>query len=378
MLDKVLNYLNTQNFWDANKCTKETCLDLIGLLQKFSDGIIKREVETTLERPETEEEAKAYFGADFVSQFNALLTELEAQETVVAIHGTNEEIAPLIADTGLQYNYPQLLSTVVIQETEFGVKPVEYTNFSGLLNWPHKNYKGLVLVAIPYECFYKEGLWEHYKDSQYGQNYRIPAEFIRGYVDVPFRKIVLNPKYKRDHDYTGLEPDLDTFHKRNINNSEYRNQAIKSKVDLSLGQQKQSVNKESEYTSGYYVEVDAMWPTQTVNMIHENLLGVFNSIRYSSNHDMSSEVYGNIHAAITDSIRSLNDVLPFLKTREQAEHDILEKEKTREAVPNVSTEELDELGFWNFDLGASDLDNSIYTNPDFWERDDDPGKGKGR
>lgn len=45
-----------------------------------------------LEKHETEDEAREYLGEGFISKFEQILTALDRQETIVALHGTNEQV----------------------------------------------------------------------------------------------------------------------------------------------------------------------------------------------------------------------------------------------------------------------------------------------
>ena len=83
----------------------------------------------------------------------------------------------------------------------YGQADICYNDYEGLLNRKHREYKGLVVIAVPYECFYKEGLWKKFQDTDSaiygGEDYRIDPDFIVGYIDVYNKDIVLNPKYNR-------------------------------------------------------------------------------------------------------------------------------------------------------------------------------------
>ena len=72
-----------------------------------------------------------------------------------------------------------------------------------------------MIVAVPYECCYKEGLWRKYQNTDSaaygGQDYKIDSDFIVGYIDVENKNIVLNPKYNRQHNYGDYLRDNDMF-----------------------------------------------------------------------------------------------------------------------------------------------------------------------
>ena len=120
---------------------------------------------------------------------------------------------------------------------DWGQHEMHYDNYESLLNWGHKNYKGLIILAIPYECFYKEGLWNKFQDtnsSAYGgQDYKIDPDFVVGYIDVTQKKIVLNPKYNRQHNYEGYIKDIELFREQlDMDNSKIKQAIIESETLL--------------------------------------------------------------------------------------------------------------------------------------------------
>ena len=141
-----------------NQYTQESVLSLLDVIDQFLSGIQEEERTVIKERHETEEEAREYFGQDFIDQFDSLLTRLDQEETLLAIHGTTPNSCESIMQEGLQYRSPGILSTAVIQDMAYGTEEMHYDQYETLLNWPHRLYQGLVLIAIPYECYYSEGL----------------------------------------------------------------------------------------------------------------------------------------------------------------------------------------------------------------------------
>ena len=217
LVKKILDLIKNTNSYSIDNCTKEQLATLMDAITSFLSEFDEEEVAVTVEKHETEEQAREYFGPEFIRELNGLMTKMDQEMTIVSIHGAPLSVCDKICETGVHYKSPEIRSTAVPQKAEFGQKPVELDSFESLLNWGHKQRKGLVLIAVPYECYYQEGLWEHFSDDEYG--YRIKPEFIVGYIDVESKKIVPNPRYKRDHDYTGLEPDADIFHEnKEMNN----------------------------------------------------------------------------------------------------------------------------------------------------------------
>ncbi len=195
----------------------------------------------------------------------------------MALHGTDVGVCPAICENGLQYRLPSLSSTAVQQDMAFGKGNIHYSNYESLLNWRHKNYKGLVIIAIPYECYYKEGLWNHFANSGThfygGQDYRIDSDFIVGYLDVEGKNIVLNPKYNREHDYEGFVQDNDIFHKNlELDNEKIKEESLKFKEQIEYIENETDLMKDKEDNEDIDVSM--------VPYVIEELTGTFHSIKY--------------------------------------------------------------------------------------------------
>ena len=221
-IDNILDLIKGNDYYAY--CTQEKVSEFVKLVDKFLSDIKVTKEKEILERHETEEEAREYFGKEFIEKFDKILTVLDKQQTVVAIHGTSPDNCLNICNEGLKNKTPSLSSTAVLQDMAYGNEEMHYKNYEELLNWPHKNYKGLIIVAIPYECSYKEGLWNHFQDAQtsyFGaQNYKIDPDFIAGYIDVDNKEIIINPKYNRKHNYSNYVKDEDIFREdKNLDNN---------------------------------------------------------------------------------------------------------------------------------------------------------------
>lgn len=68
-----------------------------------------------------------------------------------------------------------------------------------MLNWSYKRYEDF--IAVPCECFYKEGLWKEVP----GNRYIIKLDFIAGYLDVIGKMVIINSTYHGQHNNTGYE-----------------------------------------------------------------------------------------------------------------------------------------------------------------------------
>ena len=112
-LNNIIEMLESHAFDDAYNVTQEQVKDLIDKLNRFISNISVSEEKTILKRHETEEEAREYFGMDFILQLNQLFTRLDEECTIVSIHGTDPSLCQSICDVGLLYKMPSLSATAV-------------------------------------------------------------------------------------------------------------------------------------------------------------------------------------------------------------------------------------------------------------------------
>lgn len=313
-LDNIIDLLKKNDYYE--NCSKDKVLPLIGEIDDFISSIKIVREKALVERHETEEEARDYFGKDFITKFDSLLTKLDQEQTILAIHGTNLSTCPKICEDGLRYLYSNLHSTAVAQDMAYGEKEMHYDKYEELLNWKHKDYKGLVMIAVPYECYYKEGLWNHFQNTGqavYGaQDYKIDPDFIVGYLDVSNKKIILNPKYSREHDYTNYEKDNDIFHEnKDLDNDKLTK--IMVERNKSLGQEEYSepeVSKEDD-------EIDE----KRIPDLYDGMNYTFNSIKLASANTLSEEKYKNVLTTFSKALKTV----PYLKTEEEIEKEAKEK-----------------------------------------------------
>lgn len=216
-VEEARNFCNEKFTQGSYGFTQETAEQMCKLVQEIVDSCIKERRDRNCQRKETEEEAKEYFGEDFIQEFEEIRRFCSEHGISLAIHGTGINSARKIQEEGLEYRTPQILSTAIFQEKT--TEEHDYQKYSDLLNWPHRHYKGLVLVGIPDECagvydeISKTGvkpLWElHDSEERYEKHYTINSEFILGYIDVEKKEIVQNPNFSLSHNYEGLEFDTD-------------------------------------------------------------------------------------------------------------------------------------------------------------------------
>ena len=322
-IDKILDIIQNGRFYNSDYCTQENVSTLVKAVGEFMTHIEVIQENVVLERHETEEEAREYFGEEFISKFDQLITELDRQETIVAIHGTREEVCPMICEKGLQYRSPSLSSTAVLQDMAWGQNEMHYDNYESLLNWGHKNYKGLVILAIPYECYYKEGLWNNFQDtnsSAYGgQDYRIDPDFVVGYIDVTQKKIVLNPKYNRQHNYEGYEKDFELFREKlDMDNNKIKQAMIKTEELL---KQVLDYNKEKLKEESKKEQIDI----SRIPYVIEDLIGTFNSIKLGFPDGMTEERYKYFLEQLSYGFNDVVESIPLLKTNDQVRKEKEEK-----------------------------------------------------
>lgn len=344
-VNKILSIIPNVKYEQPDYCSREEVYSLIEEISNFLSKVKVEEKTGILERHETEEEARDYFGQEFIDKFENILSVIDKQHTMLGLHGTHVDVCPQICEEGLKYLSPSISATAVTKDLNLGDGNVKYKNYEELLNWGHKNYKGLVMVAIPYECYYKEGLWEHYQETDnrlYGsQDYKIPADFIVGYIDVEGKNIILNPKYNRNHDYSKLIPDNEIFNKLIVSNDDEVIQMMKEHDQIL---QEEIVNKEIEEQPKVNVESELYKI--------EEFLGIFNSMTMNYENGITEERYKYLLKQISQIISGLQNALPLMKTQEeilaeQARFSMFDTPSTNSDVSNQISDFGDDID-WGF------------------------------
>ena len=293
-------------------------------IMDFIDGVKEEEIETTLERHETEEEAREYFGEEFITEWNNFLQEVEKDQCNVYIHGTNLTSGKSACRKGLSSGQASLDHTTISQSMPYGRENYDFPNFEQLLNWPHKNHKCLVILAVPYECFYKEGLWIDNKDNIIGHpgKYGITADFIAGYIDVNKKKIIRNPKYNRNHNYEGKIKDGLIFHERAYEDNDAYVKA--------MFEEKRTMEEESSHTH-YESSKEEVLDIDTIMRELYMMLNVLSNIE--RDYITEKEKKDNVDIIILE-LNKLKKILPSLKTQAEWEEKIrLEKEQVANVIP---------------------------------------------
>jgi len=117
-------------------------------------------------------------------------------------HGTiRKEDAENILAKGLYANNAPEISTTAagIENSAEGMKKI--------MNWPHRNLKYIVAIMIPKSAkmsggtglgFFYEHLWKAVsdKDERKLGKWKLPAKYIRGYIDVKNIKLVPNQLFE--------------------------------------------------------------------------------------------------------------------------------------------------------------------------------------
>lgn len=325
-------------------CTQERMREVISNINSFFDSTKLIERKARLKRYETPEEAREYFGEQFIKQFTDLLNTLDKQDTSVFLHGTGTEICPSICENGLKSKLPNLLTTSL---------PVE-KNFRGyvtLRNWPYMGLEGIVILAIPYECYYREGIWTEVSDkvSELDRyDYKITPDFIAGYIDVDQRSLILNSKYNRNHNYDGNLPDYGIFSEiSDMDNERFREMKEKNlaSAEEEILYRKNQINEEKSNEEDE-LELDAF------PRLMQNLQEEFAGRDYYDS--MDEEQYKSFSERVTANLKILQKFMPFLKTDAQL---LLEQENKAKERAQAEAETIQGPDDW--------------LSPDNWVSDDD-------
>lgn len=266
--------------------TVESCDKLNDLMEKFKMSFIpikKQEIERV---KETNPEAKDILGSDFVLEMEKTINDLNSNGCYLFVHGTSIDCCKSIINDGLKNKTKSILSTCILKDN------TDENLYTDILNWPHREYKGLALLAIPFECFgireNIEPLWENIDDNtklggEYIQAYRIKPDFVFGYIDVNSKKIIKNDKFTYKHEYNGLEFDEQTKKIDKSVDSDICEVAYNSE-DFKTNQQKSFTESFSYYTEelmmelASFINIDEMDADYVVNTIVR-----INNIHYEIN-----------------------------------------------------------------------------------------------
>lgn len=107
------NLLSIINNRSENKGTIE---NLLGLLDNFFKSKQEKLGVITLERKETEDEAMAVCGQDFIDKYKEILNFCKDKDINLHIHGTRPAILNEIMDSGLWYSAPDLMATTLVKD----------------------------------------------------------------------------------------------------------------------------------------------------------------------------------------------------------------------------------------------------------------------
>lgn len=211
LVKEALYYIE-QGYYARGQVSKEVISRIANTASQVLSTIKKQPITIDTEVSETEDVAREYFGDDFIAQFEEIRKKLAEQNATLYIHGTDIEIANMAMQTGFEAKNPSITSTAICQ-TGYEETP-EYNQFSTMLNWPHRDYKGLVLIAVPNECLSiqeeAKPIWEHRPTidgevkTSFTREYAIKPEYIVGVIDVLEKQITENPAYTNEHSYDGL------------------------------------------------------------------------------------------------------------------------------------------------------------------------------
>ena len=177
--------------------TAERCYIARELFKSVLDSVTITKEERTERIRETEEQAKAYFGEEFVEKLQSIINYCGENNLALQLHGTSEDYIPEILNNGLSCHTNDIAYTSLSADRK--------NLYSDLLNWPHREYKGIILLALPKECIGITGHGEQpiWNDSTIWANgYELAPEFILGALDIENKSIIMNNAFTKDHDYS--------------------------------------------------------------------------------------------------------------------------------------------------------------------------------
>lgn len=328
-------------------CTQERMREVISNINSFFDSTKLIERKARLKRYETPEEAREYFGEQFIKQFTDLLNTLDKQDTSVFLHGTGTEICPSICENGLKSKLPNLLTTSLPVEKNF-------RDYVTLRNWPYMGLEGIVILAIPYECYYREGIWTEVSDkvSELDRyDYKITPDFIAGYIDVDQRSLILNSKYNRNHNYDGNLPDYGIFSEiSDMDNERFREMKEKNLASA----EEETLYTENQINEEKSNEEDEL-ELDAFPRLMQNLQEEFAGRDYYDS--MDEEQYKSFSERVTANLKILQKFMPFLKTDAQL---LLEQENKAKERAQAEAETIQGPDDW---LSA---DNWV-SDDDWWQ-----------
>ena len=126
-------------------------------------------------------------------------------------HGTDVAVAQKILEQGLLAPTKHLASTALnVFDPSKSYEDQDDSAFQKMLAWPHRGYKGLVVIMIPKPAE-GEGAGSEYVNSIFEElpqekkinlgvqgvdrSYVIPPQFIKGYIDAENFTFVENPSF---------------------------------------------------------------------------------------------------------------------------------------------------------------------------------------
>ena len=177
--------------------TAERCYIARELFKSVLDSVTITKEERTERIRETEEQAKAYFGEEFVEKLQSIINYCGENNLALQLHGTSEDYIPEILNNGLSCHKNDIAYTSLSADRK--------NLYSDLLNWPHREYKEIILLALPKECIGITGHGEQpiWNDSTILANgYELAPEFILGALDIENKSIIMNNAFTKDHDYS--------------------------------------------------------------------------------------------------------------------------------------------------------------------------------
>ena len=258
-IDDLYNNDFTNNIYIQRDMKISDFEQIIKKIDKFLDNIVEIENGKEITRLETLEEAREYFGEDFIKNFENIFNEAAKNKIRIFLHGTFKEEAEQILKTGLAYHTTDLFDTAY--DVPLTYEGIDYVK---ILNWPHREVKNLVMICVPEEVKTK-GLFVRENNLDYSlnhvnkinkENFVITPDFIYGYIDVRKKEILLNDKYSNEHDYTNkiIDDNVDKIiYRESCNNIKYFKKIYEKELALSSDEKSDEIELEDHNITSVYL-----------------------------------------------------------------------------------------------------------------------------
>lgn len=147
--------------------------------------------------PQNSSQEKQVLSPEELEEFRRELQPIFDERFITLGHGTRLGVAEDIMNSGLLAKAPEIATTTIgLENTEEGLNQI--------LNWKHLNSKAIIVIMFPRDKrIHQSQVWEENKDADgpYDNKYILPSKFIKGYINVNSRKLILNDKFEENPEY---------------------------------------------------------------------------------------------------------------------------------------------------------------------------------